>query len=213
MNRMALSWMLVALVALTGVVAAHADQDQDINKLIEALMDDDVFVLIAAAEALGRMGPAARDAVPALVEALGDPQSLMRRHAAEALRRIGPDAVPALIEALMDRDWRVSQAAAWALGEIGPDARDAVLALTEALQDELYFVREAAAEALEKIRGTLSTTYQVQEGDSLWEIAKQVYGDGTKWTVIAEANGIDVESPRSLRVGELLTIPELEEYE
>ncbi|MFQ5795840.1 MAG: LysM peptidoglycan-binding domain-containing protein [Candidatus Bipolaricaulia bacterium] len=51
-----------------------------------------------------------------------------------------------------------------------------------------------------------STTYQVQEGDSLWKIAERFYGDGTKWTVIAEANGIDVKNPRPLQIGEWLSI-------
>lgn len=51
------------------------------------------------------------------------------------------------------------------------------------------------------------STYQVRSGDTLWRIAEQVYGDGAKWMVIAEANGIDVAKPRVLRVGESLTIP------
>ncbi|MFQ5796173.1 MAG: MBL fold metallo-hydrolase [Candidatus Bipolaricaulia bacterium] len=50
-------------------------------------------------------------------------------------------------------------------------------------------------------------TYQVQDGDSLWTIAVQFFRDGTKWTEIAEANGIDVKNPRGLRVGETLIIP------
>ncbi|MFQ5794504.1 MAG: alpha/beta fold hydrolase [Candidatus Bipolaricaulia bacterium] len=58
---------------------------------------------------------------------------------------------------------------------------------------------------------SIPTTYQVQAGDSLWKIAEQFYGDGTQWAVIAEANGIDVENPRGLRVGELLIIPERQE--
>ncbi|MFQ5795312.1 MAG: ester cyclase [Candidatus Bipolaricaulia bacterium] len=51
------------------------------------------------------------------------------------------------------------------------------------------------------------TTYQVKERDSLWRIAEQFYGDGTLWTVIAEANGIRVANPRGLRIGESLIIP------
>jgi HEAT repeat protein len=39
----------------------------------------------AAAEALGRLGPLARDAEPALRRALDDPEDLVRKAAAEAL--------------------------------------------------------------------------------------------------------------------------------
>ncbi|MFQ5795252.1 MAG: ScyD/ScyE family protein [Candidatus Bipolaricaulia bacterium] len=47
----------------------------------------------------------------------------------------------------------------------------------------------------------------VQEGDSLWKIAKRAYGRGSLWTLIADANGIDVANPRFLQVGERLIVP------
>ena len=51
------------------------------------------------------------------------------------------------------------------------------------------------------------TTYEVQEGDSLWRIAARddVYGDGAQWERIAEANNID--SPSDLKIGQILRIP------
>ncbi len=48
-------------------------------------------------------------------------------------------------------------------------------------------------------------TYTVQSGDTLYSIAEDVYGDGNRWTEIAEANGIDDQS--GLTVGEELDIP------
>ena len=45
----------------------------------------------------------------------------------------------------------------------------------------------------------------VTEGDTLWGIAGQEYGDPTRWKQIASANGI--EDPRSLEPGTELTIP------
>lgn len=48
-------------------------------------------------------------------------------------------------------------------------------------------------------------TYQVEAGDTLWDIAQRFYGDGTKWRLIANANGID--NPRRLQVGTVLIIP------
>lgn len=48
-------------------------------------------------------------------------------------------------------------------------------------------------------------TYEVQGGDTLYSIAEEVYGDGSRWTEIAEANGIDEGS--ALSVGTVLEIP------
>jgi len=47
--------------------------------------------------------------------------------------------------------------------------------------------------------------YEVRRGDTLWSIAKRVYGDGKRWRDIASANGIS--NPRRLRVGQSLVIP------
>jgi len=48
-------------------------------------------------------------------------------------------------------------------------------------------------------------TYTVKEGDSLWSIAQEVYGDGSKWPQIQAANtGVD---HTRLRAGQTLTIP------
>lgn len=49
------------------------------------------------------------------------------------------------------------------------------------------------------------STYVVQPGDTLSGIAGQVYGDPTKFGLIAEANGITDSNP--LQVGQSLTIP------
>ena len=47
-------------------------------------------------------------------------------------------------------------------------------------------------------------TYTVKKGDTLWDIACRVYGDGTKWGSIAAKNG--VADPRKLQVGKVLTL-------
>jgi HEAT repeat protein len=89
-------------------------------------------------------------AVPALIKALGDSDSAVRRAAAEALGKLGdPQAVPALIQALGDSDSAVRRAAAEALGAIGDP--QAVPALIQALGDSDWDVRRAAAWALGKL--------------------------------------------------------------
>lgn len=50
-------------------------------------------------------------------------------------------------------------------------------------------------------------TYTVKSGDSLWKIAKQFYGDGSKYTKIYNANKGKLKNPNSLSVGQVLTIP------
>ncbi len=48
-------------------------------------------------------------------------------------------------------------------------------------------------------------TYVVEAGDTLHAIAEEVYGDGSRWEEIADANGIDDRS--ALAVGMELEIP------
>ncbi|MGH3054985.1 MAG: HEAT repeat domain-containing protein, partial [Gaiellaceae bacterium] len=87
----------------------------------------------AAAETLGRIGPAAAAAVPALSRLLDDPRRYVRRCAVRALGQIGPpaaDAVPALLALLQDNT-RIERdedrrEIAQALGGIGPAAAPAV---------------------------------------------------------------------------------------
>jgi HEAT repeat protein len=63
------------------------------------LGDAEISVRVTAAMALGNMGAAAQEAVPALIRALKDQDSQVRNWAATALGSIGPaaeSAVPAL---------------------------------------------------------------------------------------------------------------------
>jgi LysM domain len=48
-------------------------------------------------------------------------------------------------------------------------------------------------------------TYTVVSGDTLWAIAEQFYGDGSKYQVIADASGIP--NPDLIQPGQVLTIP------
>ena len=95
-----------------------------------------------------RLGP---EDVPALVEALDDPQCPMSHLAAERLAKIGDShAVPGLIRALNKEDhgFIVRMRAAHALGELR-DSR-AVEPLIECLEDDESCVRRTAAEAIGK---------------------------------------------------------------
>ncbi len=55
---------------------------------------------------------------------------------------------------------------------------------------------------------TASQTYTVVKGDCLWNIAKKYYGNGSKYTVIYNANkGVIGGNPNLIYPGQVLTIP------
>jgi hypothetical protein len=115
---------------------------------------EDKYVRGRAAEALGGMGPAAAEAVPALISALCDDSSYVRPKAALSLAQIGlapENVVPALVRTLRDKKPHVREAAATALGQFGPAAAKAVSALINAFEDREKIVRLQAAVALGKI--------------------------------------------------------------
>ncbi len=94
---------------------------------------------------------------------------------------------------------------------------DAKPATSEAATDTAAKSAEGAATSGEAASGTAATTtttetavaaggtHVIARGDTLWDIAKTAYGDGTLWRRIAEANGNP--RPRALHVGTELSIP------
>ncbi|MDP2599689.1 MAG: HEAT repeat domain-containing protein [Deltaproteobacteria bacterium] len=79
--------------------------DDAVFPLIELLNSPDQKIKTFALEVLGRIGPDAKEAVPALMDALKDENESVRSKAVEALGQIGPDAkeaVPVLFNAMLD---------------------------------------------------------------------------------------------------------------
>jgi hypothetical protein len=105
--------------------------------------------------ALGKAGPSASTAVPALIRVLKtESDGRVRVEAATTLGKIGKaarSAVPALIDALRDRSEVIRREAAWALGEIASADKAVIDALNGLLHDSDQFVRKLSAEALRKI--------------------------------------------------------------
>ena len=62
-------------------------------------------------------------------------------------------------------------------------------------------------EAMPAERGS----YTVQSGDTLWIIAEIVYGDGSKYAKIFDANADLLEHPDQIFPGQKLLIPELDD--
>ncbi len=103
--------------------------------------------------ALGEIGPAAKDAVPALKELVSAEEPEIRLQAIIALGQIGPDAAPAaesVTKALSEEQTGVRYAAAFALGKM--QAKDAVKELAKTSESKDSFLRMLGAWAIAKIQ-------------------------------------------------------------
>ena len=127
--------------------------EKAVPKLIKALQNDDLQALAVAV--INRLGPKAKDAVPALIDEMKDPNPEYRREVEFALATIGPDAkaaVPALTKALGDDDLRVRRTACYALGKIGPAAVDAIPELQKGLTSDDKLLKVASLWAMLRIK-------------------------------------------------------------
>ncbi len=135
--------------------------------------DNDADVRRAAAVVLGGFGSASKDAIPALIQALDDPDDFSARQnrvprprptmsgllasrgvqetAFEALISIGSAAVPALLELIKDPDRRRQGRTIRILGYMGSEAKAATPVLVEKLDDEDQKLRSDAAWSLGQI--------------------------------------------------------------
>ena len=87
------------------------------------------------------------------VQALGDEHYDVEVAARMALEEIGQEAIPVLIQLLGDKDAEVRRAVAEVLRGIGPEAKEAVPALIHNLEDKEYRVRLITWSALHQITG------------------------------------------------------------
>lgn len=64
---------------------------------------------------------------------------------------------------------------------------------------------ETTVQTIPQTNAITGSSYTVQKGDSLWDIAVRAYGDGYKWTDIAKANNL--ENPGLIFSGNIFQIP------
>jgi HEAT repeat protein len=104
---------------------------------------------------LAAIGPEAKDAVPELVEVLGNQDPDTRMQALLALGEIGPDAkaaVPAILKSLQTDEFDdVRNAAAFALGRIGQQSDEINAALVAAAKSGKPFLRLVSLWAIARI--------------------------------------------------------------
>ena len=113
---------------------------QVVTQLIPALEQEDAFVRKWAAISLALVGPAAQEAIPALLQEVSDRQKDAGQAARVALSEIGaPDAqqLPSLLRTLQNPRETVLCEAAISIGKMGPAAEQAVPVLID-------FIRQPA---------------------------------------------------------------------
>jgi hypothetical protein len=104
----------------------------------------------AAISKLGEMGPAASDAIPALVAVAREKDLLVRNWAiVEGLGGIGPSAIRALDELRQDRSMRT--VVVCALGRMGRNDKDAIHVLCDMLDDPSEWTQKNVVSSLAKL--------------------------------------------------------------
>lgn len=148
--KLALACLLASFIAAPARLSAQEASPPEVEALLQQLEDEDATERFNAAEALGKLGPAAAEATPALIGRLTDREMRITGRlrtvedqvwvaASKALSAIGEPAVPGLIEALDSDDPQIVRGAALSLHVIGPPAKAAapkLIAILERNDDE-----------------------------------------------------------------------------
>jgi HEAT repeat protein len=152
--------------------------DQVVPNLIAMLADKSLTADMARHTAIQALGKIGTPAVPLLLQALRNPEPLVRDGAANALYAMGAQAsaaTPALVAALDDSESFVRGMAAAALGAIGVGAQQAVPALLRLLNDStdislLSTGAVALGQIVQAVHSAHLTTPHARRPDSTQEI-------------------------------------------
>lgn len=130
---------------IAAYVLGKIGNPESVEKLVDALGDDNSDVRKSAAQALNRIG---KPSIPLLIRALGNISKDVRASAVWSLSKMGSMVVEPLIEALHSEVKDVRASAVWALSKVGQHSTDALIGLIE---HEEKNVRESAIWGLAKI--------------------------------------------------------------
>jgi len=157
-----------ANVRYGAAVALSKLGDKAVSALRESLQSSAADVPVWAAYTLGRIGPAAKSAVPDLIKALASSDEALRGSAAQALGQIGlaaATAVGPLAKTLNDAGPEVRLRAVVALGKIGPPAKNAIGQIVRKLADRQ--LRKRARQALIRIRPSVEYLLKLRDDESI----------------------------------------------
>jgi HEAT repeat protein len=173
------------LLLVVPLLASADDKTEEVIKLVKQLRDKDEFVRLKAAKALGKLGADAKDALPALTDALKDEDADVRAVAKQAVATISDaldttkkkdslaklerhlnaskdadeavrmKAAGGLAKCLSDTDEIIRLKAAQGLAEMGLDAKGTLPDLATASKDTDEAVRKMAKRAIEKINAAI----------------------------------------------------------
>jgi HEAT repeat protein len=151
---------LTVRIAAAYAVVRLDDKTHDaaLDFLIGALLDWDqgTWAPQEAAQALGKLGPRASRAIPALTKALEHRETMVRIYALEAIASVDPEAAePLLIRMMQDEDVLVRSSAIEAITDLPAPSPERLPALIAALDDtdDLFpeYVRYLAVVAIGKL--------------------------------------------------------------
>jgi HEAT repeat protein len=190
-------WAGSAYGANSGYHAAHALAEigkPAVSGLIEVFKGrNNTRQRRAAAVALGLIGPDARDAIPALTEALTNEAPLVRSDAALALAKIAPNAdgvIKVLAVACGDADYGVRNNVVKALGLCASKNASAIAPLAEALADKHKAVCYAAYRSLgQGGKASVRVLIKALKSDDPWrrKYAARALGDAARGAADAAA--------------------------
>lgn len=139
--------------AVAQVMAQFSFSRADVAMLTRYLTETDANVLTFAARALGKVGPAAKSTVPALIAAFAKASDTAVKAAVmQALAGIGSgakEAVPQIREALASGDLEVRRSAVQAAAVLGDSAGDTLPLLADALKEPK--LRDATIDAVKRL--------------------------------------------------------------
>ena len=129
-------------------------REAKIARLIRQIREGETTDKIMAARELCELEPKALEAIPALVEALRDPDKYTRFYSAECLEFFAPDAreaIPALVRLLKDEIPSLQFLSAKALRKMGFATKEVLPALLDAIRKERWSYRKNAISYLGEI--------------------------------------------------------------
>ncbi len=125
-----------------------------LRALVTALQNQLPAVRQAALSGIKEVGPEAAQAIPAVIEKLGDRDQWVRGWAAQALTSIGRPAIPQLLQTVENGIGETRRGAAYVLAGIYPSRRVASPALLKMMSDPEPASREQAIATLEAIHAS-----------------------------------------------------------